>query len=213
MPLAVSAATISVFLAAVPVAFGGPASPNGIISAGDEGDGTRGKRDAASPGSVANSPATSASVKRAVQGLGAQNADPVVPPGRMPPNSRVGLIAAYIDAVEASAKADSRIAALDQQIRTLEAASPGDPKLKALKTERATVAAARDTLMRAQRDALDATANKPMSQELLSAVNAILGLESSTRLTSEGKTGAEATSSAHAEPGPGLESAPVEPAR
>ena len=162
----------------------------------------------ASPANPVNS---ATNPKRAVQNLAPKIV--VVPHERVSPNSRVGLVAAYVDAVEASAKADSRIAAIDQQLRVLEGAGPGDPKLKALQAERVNVVAARETLIRAQREALDAAANKPMSDDLLAAINAILGMESSSSFTGEGKIGADTSSSVRAEPGPGAESAPLESAR
>jgi len=205
-PLAVPLAALATLLVSTSTAVGAPDVPADSLITPAYADSTGGELRPGRPGSL--SPANPSSVKRTVQKLSPKGAPAT---DRISPNSRVGLVAAYVDAVEAAAKAEARIAALDRQMAGLGSVSPGDSKLQALKAERSKVAAARDTLLRAQRDALDATASKPMTEELLSAINAILGIESATEFTGDGKTGFPAA--AKTEAGSAGKSLPPDPLR
>ena len=205
-PLAVPLAALAAFVATASTALGASDVPADSLIMPAYATSNGGDLRSGRPGSL--SPANPSGAKRTVQKLSPKGA-PV--PDRISPNSRVGLIAAYVDAVEAEAKAEARIAALDKQMAGLGTVSPENPKLKALKAERSKLAAARDTLQRAQRDALDATASKPMTEELLSAINAILGIESATEFTGDEKADIPAT--AKKEAGPAVKSPPSAPSR
>lgn len=202
-PVPVHLAALAAFVATASTALGAADVPADSLIMPAYATSNGGDLRSGRPGSL--SPANPSGAKRTVQKLSPKG---VPVPDRISPNSRVGLIAAYVDAVEAAAKAEARIAALDKQMAGLGAA---DPKLKALKAERSKLAAARDTLQRAQRDALDATASKPMTEELLSAINAILGIESATEFTGDEKTDIPAT--AKKEAGPAVKSPTSDPSR